>query len=104
MAVAKAAPCIPKFIIFIKRMSKPMFTKAGIIMANMANFAFPSALIILFPIIQSAKKGTEKIMGKKNAVAGAIIAPFAPNSNSISLLKKTPSTTKREDSRKVIKI
>jgi hypothetical protein len=44
-------------------------------MATIANLALPSALIILFPIIQSARKGTETIMGENT---GFIMGPFAP--------------------------
>ena len=75
-----------------------------IIMAIMANLALPSARIILFPIMQSAKKGTEIIIGKKNALAGSIIAPLAPKSNNISSLKKRPNTTKRVANKVVIMI
>jgi hypothetical protein len=41
--------------------------------------------MMLLPIIQSAK-GTDKIIGQKNSVAGCIMAPW-PKSSNISLLK-----------------
>jgi hypothetical protein len=44
-------------------MSNPILKKSGIIIATIANLAFPSALMMLLPIIQSAKKGTDKIIG-----------------------------------------
>lgn len=104
MDVAYAAPAIPKFMTLINKISKAMLKKAGTIIAIIANFGFPSARIILFPIMQSARKGTDKIIGAKNSVAGWIIAPLAPKSNNISLLKKIPIKQKTEDKAKVIMI
>ena len=64
MAVANAAPKIPISKYFIKRISRAMFTNAGMIMATMANFAFPSARMTLVPIMHNARKGTLMIIGK----------------------------------------
>ena len=102
MAVAKAAPNIPKSKYLIKRISNAILTKAGIIMATIANLALPSARITLLPIMQSAKNGTLIIMGIKNSLAGSTIAPLAPKSISISLLKKRPNSTKTDANKKVI--
>ena len=59
--------------------------KAGIIMAIIANLGFPSALITVLPIIQSAKKGTPYNTTLKYSVAGSKIAPLAPNNKSSGL-------------------
>ena len=56
--VAKPAPHIPQPKTLINRMSSKTFKTAGTIMAYMANFGFPSALIVGFPIIAKAKNGT----------------------------------------------
>ena len=61
-----------------------MLLKAGIIIAIMANLGFPSALITVFPIMQSAKKGTPYKTGIKNSLAGFIMFPLAPKSNKTS--------------------
>jgi hypothetical protein len=52
--------------------------------------------------MQSARKGTETIIGVKNSVAGFIMGPFAPKSSNISALKNIPSSTKIDAKIKVI--
>ena len=81
-----------------------MLTNAGTIIATIANFAWPSARIILLPIMHNARNGTESIIGKKNSSAGCTIAPFAPKSANISSLNKSPIATKKQDSSRVIMI
>ena len=56
--VAKPAPHIPQLNTLINKISNKIFSTAGIIIAYIANFGFPSALIVGFPIIAKAKKGT----------------------------------------------
>ena len=56
--VAKPAPHIPQPKTLINKMSSKPFKTAGTIMEYMANFGFPSALIVGFPIIAKAKNGT----------------------------------------------
>jgi hypothetical protein len=99
MDEAKAAPNIPKCINFMKTISSAMFTKAGIIMANIANLALPSALMILFPIIHNARRGTENMIGKKNSTR-FMMEPLA---KTMALLKRYQVTQIRM-LRKVIMI